>query len=136
MDTPERILRTFSRFAVVGASRDAQKAAHGVPATLQKAGFMVVPVNPHGGETLFGQPVYPTLEAIPTSVDVVVVFRPSEEAAAVAHSAAAIGARALWLQSGITSRAARTIAEEAGMLFVEDRCTAVERAVHQITKAV
>ena len=71
---------------------------------------------------------------MPFSVEVVLVFRPSEEAAAVAKAAVAIGAKALWLQQGIVSAEARRLAEAAGMLYVEDRCMGVERAVHSIVK--
>ena len=62
------------------------------------------------------------------------VFRPSDEAANVARSAVAIGAKALWLQIGIESEEARKIAEEAGLAFVQDRCMGVERARHRIRK--
>lgn len=134
MDTPERILRSFNTFAVVGASRDPQKSAHGVPASLAAAGFHIVPVNPSAQGELFGQKVYPSLRDIPLPVDVVVVFRPSADVPPIAREAAAIGAKALWLQQGIVSEEARAIAEQAGMLYVEDQCTAVVRALHRITK--
>jgi predicted CoA-binding protein len=64
----------------------------------------------------------------------VLVFRPSDEAPAIAEQAVQIGAKALWLQQGITSSAARETAESAGLLYVEDRCIGVERAVHRVTK--
>jgi uncharacterized protein len=134
MDTPERILRQFSTLAIVGASRDPNKSAHLIPAALKAAGFRVVPVNPLAGEQLFGEPVYPSLNAIPFPVEVVVVFRPSSDVPPIAHETVQIGAKALWLQSGISSAEARQIAEGAGLLYVEDRCTAVERAVYQIVK--
>lgn len=134
MDTPERVLRQFSTLAVVGTSRDPNKSAHGVPASLQRAGFRIIPVNPFAEGTLLDERVYPTLASIPFPVEVVVVFRPSEDAPAVAREAAAIGAKALWLQQGIASSEARKIAEDAGMLYVEDRCAAVERALHRIDK--
>ncbi len=134
MDTAERILRDFSTLAVVGMSRDPNKSAHSVPASLQASGFRIVPVNPFAPGTLLGEHVYASLEEIPFPVEVVVVFRPSEDAPPVARSAVAIGAKALWLQQGIVSREARRIAEEAGLLYVENLCFAVERALHRIVK--
>lgn len=135
MDTAEKILRQSSTLAVVGASRHPDKAAHGIPQQLAGAGFRIIPVNPHASGTLFGETVYPSLSDIPFPVDAVVVFRPSADAPPIAEEAVRVGARALWLQSGITSEAARKTAEDAGLLYVEDRCTGVERAVHRITKS-
>jgi predicted CoA-binding protein len=134
METPERILREFETIAVVGISRDPEKAAHSVPRALQKAGFRVIPVNPHA-ETLLDVPVFRSLADIDRAVDVVLVFRPSDEAADVARQAAAIGAKALWLQLGIRSEEARRIAESAGMLFVQDQCIAVERSLRGVVKS-
>lgn len=133
MDTAERILREFEIFAVVGLSREPEKAAQRVPAQLQAAGFRVVPVNPHADQ-LLGERVYRDLADIPFPVDVVLVFRPSEYARAITERAVSIGARAVWLQLGIQSEEARELAEAAGLLFVQDRCVAVERALHRISK--
>jgi predicted CoA-binding protein len=133
METTERILRDFRSIAVVGLSRDPSKAAHAIPARMQRAGFRIIPVNPNIQAAL-GETSYASLADVPFSVEVVNVFRPSAEAAAVAKAAVAIGAKALWLQQGIVSDEARRIAEAAGMLYVEDRCIGVERAVHGINK--
>ena len=100
---------------------------------MQRAGFRVIPVNPFVAEVL-GEKAYPKLADVPFSVEVVLVFRPSAEAAEVARQAVAIGAKALWLQQGIVSAEARHTAEAAGLLYVEDQCMGVERAVHGITK--
>lgn len=133
MDKPERILREFRTVAVVGLSRDPEKAAHAIPKALQAAGFRVIPVNPVADE-LLGETVYRTLGEIPFPVELVLVFRPAEFAPDIAEQAVAIGAKALWLQQGIVSPRARQIAAEAGLLYVEDRCIGVERAIHRITK--
>jgi uncharacterized protein len=130
---PEEILERYNTIAVVGLSRDPSKSAHSVPRTMQAAGFRVIPVNPYA-DTLLGEKVYRSLQEIPEPIDVVEVFRPSEEAPAIARQAVAIGAKALWLQLGLTSAEARAIAEDAGLEYVEDRCMAVERAIHRITK--
>jgi uncharacterized protein len=119
------ILEDVSTIAVVGASRNPSKAAGGVPLYLKEIGFRVIPVNPNAAE-LYGVKAYSSLLEIDEAVDVVQVFRPSEEAPEIARQAARIGARALWLQLGITSAEARRIAVEAGLAYVEDRCMAVE----------
>jgi uncharacterized protein len=134
MQTTERILRDFKTIAVVGLSRDPRKAAHSVPKAMQAAGFRVVPVNPVADE-LLGERVYRKLADIPEPVELVLVFRPSEDAVAVAREAVAIQAKALWLQLGIESDEARRIAHAAGLLYVEDRCIGVERALHRIMKS-
>ncbi|EHR52476.1 putative CoA-binding protein [Saccharomonospora marina XMU15] len=128
-----RILREFSTIAVVGCSRDPAKAAHSVPAAMRAAGFRIIPVNPVA-DTLLGERVYRHLSDIDEPVEVVEVFRPGPEAPAVAEEAVRIGAKALWLQQGITSGRAREIAREAGLAYVEDRCMAVVRAVNGIRK--
>lgn len=129
-----RILEEMATFAVVGLSADPDKAAHSVPAAMQAFGWRIIPVNPHA-DVLLGEPVYRHLADIPEPVDVVNVFRPASEAADVTRQAVAIGAKAVWLQLGIVSAEARRIAEDAGLLYVEDRCTAVERARHSIRRA-
>jgi predicted CoA-binding protein len=134
MDTAERILRAFSVLAVVGASRAPHKSAHGVPASLKAAGYRIVPVNPFADEPLFGEQVFPTLRDIPFPIEVVVVFRPTKDVPPIARDAVAIGAQALWLQQGIISSEALDIATQAGLLYVENRCTAVVRTIHGIIK--
>ncbi len=133
MDVAERILREYATIAVVGLSRSPEKAAHSVPRVLQSSGFRIIPLNPVAS-TLLGEKVYRELAQVPEKVDVVLVFRPSAEAAGIAEQAVAIGAKALWLQQGIVSAEARRIAEQAGLLYVEDTCMAVTRAVHGIDK--
>ncbi|MDP9003022.1 MAG: CoA-binding protein [Myxococcota bacterium] len=131
MSTAERILRYAKIIAVVGASRDATKSASSVPRVMQERGFRVIPVNPFA-DTILGERAYKTLADIPDKVDVVNVFRPSADAPEAARQAIAIGARALWLQQGIISDEARRLAENAGLDYVEDRCMAVEAALHHI----
>lgn len=128
------ILQSFKTIAVVGMSRDPSKAAHGIPKALQGAGFRIIPVNPHAGEELLGERVYAALADLPDPPEVVLVFRPSAEAEGIARDAIKAGARALWLQVGISSPAAERIAREGGLLYVEDRCIGVERALHRIQK--
>jgi hypothetical protein len=127
------ILASARTIAVVGASRDPNKAGGSVPEGLQRRGFRVIPVNPFA-DTLFGERVYRSVLDIPEKVDIVDVFRPASDAPEIARQAAAIGARALWLQLGIRSAEARRIAEQAGMEYVEDECTAVIASLHKIRK--
>ena len=134
MENSERILREFRTIAVVGLSRDPSKAAHAIPARLQRAGFRIIPVNPFVDDVL-GERSYAKLADVPEPVEVVLVFRPSPDAPDIAQQAVAIGAKALWLQQGIVSAEARGTAEAAGLLYVEDRCMGVERAVHGIVKS-
>ena len=133
MDDAQAILRDFSVVAVVGLSRDPSKAAHSVPAQLQVAGFRIVPVNPEAKE-LLSEPAFASLGDIPYPIELVLVFRPARFAPAIAEQAVAIGAKAIWLQQGIISPEASSIAKRAGLRYVEDRCAAVERAIHGIVK--
>lgn len=133
MADPRSILDAAKTVAVVGMSTNPNKSAYGIPAGLQSAGFRVIPVNP-GADEILGERAYPTLEAIEDPVDVVEVFRPADEAPAIARSAVAIGAKALWLQKGITSDEARAVAEDGGLAYVEDLCMGVERSRYGITK--
>jgi predicted CoA-binding protein len=130
---PREILEYARTVAVVGASRDPNKAGGSVPTALKDHGFKLFPINPTA-DVLFGERVYRSLEEVPERVDVVQVFRPAPEAPEIARQAVAIGARALWLQLGIKSDEARRIAESAGLDYVEDRCMGVERARYQIDK--
>jgi uncharacterized protein len=131
--TPRQILDESTTIAVVGASRHPEKAAYSVPLQLQLHGWRIIPVNPYADQ-IFGVPCYPTLADVPEPVDLVNVFRPSMQAAAVVRDAVAIGAKAVWLQQGIVSAEGRRIAETAGLDYVEDQCTAVIRAIERLTK--
>ena len=107
--------------AVVGASGSEEKAAHTIPRYLQREGFRIIPVNPRGGEIL-GEKVHEKLADVTEPIDVVDVFRPSEETPGVAKEAVAAGAKVLWLQEGISSEEAERIATEGGLQVVMDRC--------------
>ncbi len=120
------LLRRRPRVALVGASDKPARASHGVMRFLLDHGFEVVPINPGlAGGTIHGQPVVASLsEAGP--LDMVDVFRRSEEAGAVMDEAVALGARAVWLQLGVEDEAAATRARTAGAMVVQDRCPAIE----------
>jgi uncharacterized protein len=116
-----RIFANTTTIAVVGASGDPAKPAHQIPRYLQRQGYRIIPVNPRGGE-LFGEPVARSLAEVDGPVDVVDVFRPSEETPEIAREAAEIGAKVLWLQLGIESEETRKLAESAGLTVVMNRC--------------
>jgi len=120
-DDLRKIYAEVKTIAVVGASADETKAGHRIPRYLQSQGYRIIPVSPKGGEIL-GEKVYTSLAEIPDPVDVVDVFRPAEETPAIARDAVAIGAKVLWLQSGIANDEAEQIGEAAGLTVVMDRC--------------
>ncbi|CAN5254442.1 CoA-binding protein [soil metagenome] len=121
-DTELKSLLDSSRtVAIVGLSTDPEKTSSKIAGILIDAGYDVIPVHPKAAEIL-GRTAYPTLGDIPVPVDIVDVFRPSEEGEGIARQAVAIGAKTLWLQLGIASAEARAIAEDAGLRYVEDRC--------------
>jgi uncharacterized protein len=129
----KQMLEEFDTITVVGLSVDPMKSAHSVPAAMQAYGWRLIPVNPHA-DTILGEPVYRWLADIPGGVGFVNVFRPAQDCPDIARQAVAAGAKALWLQLDIVSAEAREIAESAGLLYVEDRCIAVERARHAIRR--
>lgn len=129
----KEILARSQTIAVVGASRNDDKPSGSVPRLLQSFGWTIIPVNPFADE-LFGVRAYKSLRDIPGKVDLVDVFRPSEDTPPIARDAVAIGAKALWLQSGIRNPEARRIAEEAGLDYVEDECVAVVRSINRLSK--
>ncbi|WP_019137175.1 CoA-binding protein [Cellulomonas massiliensis] len=120
-----RLLTTPGRWAVVGLSNNASRAAYGVARYVQGIGHEIVPVHPRA-EAVHGAAGYATLAEVPGDVDVVDVFVNSELAGAVVDEAVAIGARAVWLQLGVVDEAAARRAREAGLDVVMDACPAIE----------
>lgn len=122
----KRILKETEVIAVVGVSTNPDKTACTVPRYLKRHGYRIIPVNPNAvGELILEEQVYGALTEIPDKVDMVQVFRPSEEAPAIAGDAVQIGAKFLWMQSGIVSEEAKEIAESAGLLVIMDMCARV-----------
>jgi predicted CoA-binding protein len=122
------ILESNRSIAVVGMSRKTDKPAGRIPRRLLTWGYDVVPVNPNA-DSIIGRKCYPSLDDIPgdVQVDLVDVFRPSEEAADVVRTAVRRKERhgdvkVVWLQEGIVSEEAEELAQEAGLTFVQDRC--------------
>jgi len=126
-DPIAQILSTAKVIALVGASPNPARPSHGVMAYLQDAGYRVIPVNPGlAGQLLLGERVYARLADIPVPVDLVDIFRRSEDAGAAIDDSIAIGAKAVWLQLGIYDDAAIARARAAGLAAVVNRCTKIE----------
>lgn len=113
------------RIAIVGLSDDPSRPSYQIAAYLQSEGYEVVPVNPTHAMVM-GMKSYPTLREVPGEVDVVNVFRRPEFCADITRDAIAIGAKGIWLQSGVRNDEAKKLAAAAGVDFVQDRCIMVE----------
>lgn len=121
------ILRSVRTIAVVGASERPNRPSHYVMAFLQAHGYRVIPVNPRASvPEILGEKVYNTLAEIPEAIDMVDVFRRSEEVAAVVDEAIAKGVKVVWMQLGVRDDAAARKAEQAGLKVVMNRCPKIE----------
>lgn len=121
------ILLTTRRIAVVGASDRGDRPSWGVTGFLVERGYAVTPVNPGiAGRDLHGRTVVADLTAAGPDLDMVDVFRRSQDAGAVVDEAIRLGARTVWLQLGVTDDAAGARARAAGLRFVQDRCPVIE----------
>lgn len=125
MRSIEEILRECTTVAVVGLSPRPSRPSHGVAAYLQAQGYRIVPVNPMVDEVL-GERSYPDLEAIPFPVELIDVFRRSQDVPPVVEQAIRVGAQAVWLQLGVIHHESAARAAEHGLDVVMDRCTAIE----------
>ena len=126
-ETIQRILDESRTIAVVGLSSKSTRPSHGVAAYMQRYGYRVIPVNPHEREVL-SEKAYASLAEVPERIDLVDVFRRSDEAGAAVDEAIAIGAKAVWLQEGVIDPPAAQRALDAGLLVVMDCCWLKERA--------
>src|SRR5438132_4533558 len=115
------LLTSSTTIAIVGASSNPEKASHGVMQKLQRAGYRVIPVNPRESEVL-GERSYPSLTDVPERIDIVDVFRRAEDAPVIADEAVTVGAKALWLQTGIVSEEAAAHAKKGRLVVVMDAC--------------
>ena len=122
-----RILTQSRVIAVVGLSPHWYRPSYFAAKYMQEHGYRVIPVNPNCAEVL-GATCYPSIAAIPGSVDIADCFRRAEEMPALARDAVAKGAKVLWMQLGIRSAEAARIASDAGLDVVMDRCVKIEHA--------
>ncbi len=123
-----RILQAAKTLAVVGLSRREDRPAHYVPVYMQAAGYRIIPVNPNLDAAL-GEKAYPDLLSVPEPVDMVVIFRRSEDVPPVVEQAIQIGAKVVWMQLGIINEAAAERARVAGLEVVMDSCIKID---HQL----
>jgi hypothetical protein len=125
INTLRRILKENRVIAVVGLSANWFRPSYFAAKYLQDHGYRVIPVNPQYREVL-GEKCYASLRDIPEKVDIVDVFRRSEDVMPIAEDAIAIGARVLWQQLGVRNEAAAAKARAAGLETVLDRCVKIE----------
>lgn len=120
-ETIARILDECRTIAVIGLSSSPSRPSHGVAGYMQRAGYRVIPVNPNETQVL-GEKSYESLADVPDKIELVDVFRRSDEAGAAVDQAIAVGAKAVWLQEGVIDYEAAQRALDAGLLVVMDRC--------------
>ena len=123
----KQVLQHYRTIAVVGLSADWFRPSYFAAKYMQAHGYRIVPVNPKYRDIL-GEPCYPDLASIPHPVYMVDVFRKPADTPQIAVEAAAIGAKVLWLQLGVVNAQAKSIAEQAGLTVVMDRCVKIEHA--------
>ena len=131
---PTEVLKKFKVIAVVGASKNPEKDANSVPDFMKNRGYEIIPVNPTA-DNIVGNRAYPSLDAIPVDlakrVEVVDVFRPSEELPEVARHVVEMKKKTgrpfvFWAQLGLENEEAKKILSEAGIDFVMNRCLRIE----------
>jgi predicted CoA-binding protein len=116
----------LKNIAVVGMSKSEGKAAHYVPKYLIDRGYNVIPVNPTAGE-MQGRRSYPAVSSVPEKIDIIDIFRPSEEVPAIVEDALKKkGIKVIWMQEGIYSKEAERMAREKGVEVVYNRCMLAE----------
>ena len=127
MSEIKNILSKYNSIAMIGVSKDLKKTSTVVMKYMQDYGFKVYPVNPSAkGEKILGEEVYAKITDINKNVDIVDVFRPSEEVYGIAEDAVKIGAKVLWLQLDISDENAKKLVEENNMEYIENKCTKIE----------
>ena len=127
METLEisKLLREYKNIAIVGLSPKTNRPSNQVARYLIEAGYNIIPVNP-GHEEILGLKCYPDLESVSEPVDIVDVFRRSEDVPPVVESAIKIAAKVIWMQQGIINEEAASRARKAGLTVIMDRCLKVD----------
>ena len=127
------LLTHATTIAMVGASSNPERSSHGIMRKLQSVGYKVIPVNPRETAVL-GERAYASLTEAPGPIDIVDVFRKPEDTPPIADEAVRIGAKALWLQDGISNEDAGTRATAGGLMVVMDQCIGVTHTRLRIPK--
>ena len=127
MEIIKEVLKKYKNIALVGASKDLTKTSSIVMKYLQDYGFKVYPVNPSmKGESILGEKVFGNIREIDGPIEIVDVFRPSNEATEIAKDAIKVKAKVLWLQLDIRNEEAKKIVETNDIIYIENKCTKIE----------
>jgi len=127
MEDTKEILKKYKNIALIGASKNLKKTSSIVMKYLQEYGFKVYPVNPSmKGEEILGEKVFGSVSEIDNPVEIINVFRPSNETIEIAKEAVKINAKVLWLQLDIKNEEAKKIVEANNILYIENKCTKIE----------
>ena len=127
MENIKEILKKYKNIALVGASKDLTKTSSIVMKYLQDHGFKVYPVNPSmKGESILGEKVFGNIKEIDGPVEIVDVFRPSNEVTEIAKDSIKVNAKVLWLQLNISNKEAKKIVETNDIIYIENKCTKIE----------
>jgi predicted CoA-binding protein len=126
------LLKNYKTIAVVGLSSNHRRPSFGVAQYIQSAGYRIIPVNPNETEVL-GEKAYPRLEDVPKSqrIEIVDIFRRTENIPPVVDGAIAIAAKVIWMQQGIENQNAAAKARAAGLFVVEDACILIEHRLRR-----
>ena len=127
MEIIKEVLKKYKNIALVGASKDLTKTSSVVMKYLQDYGFKVYPVNPSmKGESILGEKVFGNIREIDGPIEIIDIFRPSNEVVEIAKDAIKVNAKVLWLQLDIRNEEAKKIVETNDIIYIENRCTKIE----------
>ena len=127
MEIIKEVLKKYKNIALVGASKDLTKTSSVVMKYLQNYGFKVYPVNPSmKGERILGEKVFGNIKEIDGPIEIIDIFRPSNEAVEIAKDAIKVNAKVLWLQLDIRNEEAKKIVETNDIIYIENKCTKIE----------
>jgi predicted CoA-binding protein len=129
------LLERYKTLAVVGLSSKPARPSHGVSQYMQEHGYRIIPVNPHETEVL-GEKAFPSLDALPESPELVVIFRRPEFVPEIVESAIRRAAKVIWMQEGVIHEAAAERARQAGLTVIQDRCILKEHAKRFVTEGI
>ena len=133
MATEKEILNDYRTIAVVGLSANLERPSNRVAGYMKENGYKIIPVNPNE-KVILDETCYPDLASIPEQVEVVDIFRKSEDVPPVVQEAVRIGARAIWMQEGVINEEAAKYAADAGLKVVMDKCMFKEHEKMQSEK--